>query len=581
MRAADLIALRRCGGSAVLAFKERVDELSRLSAGRAEDEALLQQLSEKLSALTHDAASRLTEECRLRDEWRQERCKQAIGALPSASDDAANVDRMRDYVALLAPKGGTAAQLPWQRELLRQQQALARVLQHCPGGSGDRVRQALSEFMEHSRARLQQQLVTLQAQLKVHRQQQPQSQPQQPQQSPAAANGRRAAWGEAAVPSPEHACTTTAAEPKAAALGLTPEAFLEQMRRQHDAVRSLQAQARGRRGRQRFRSLVECRCQAAVRLQGLARGGVARRQATARRHALWAQECAALAERHSARRLQRAWRWSRRVRHWHRLWQPRAAARASDEWAVCTLQAAARGWRARTRARWWRRSLRRLHASRRAGAVWRARCDAAHRVQAAQTHAVLVQLHVAKEVSLLQREATREKKDFDAAFGKWAARLQKHYMTKKLHADWIPQMNTLNGSSYFFNLKTGESSEDHPNLKQVSAARPPACRARTVPHADGLLRADGCLACSRSPPAPRQCAGESRGGAPTPTGRGRSAQATLRAARVRGEAARGARRKAARIPSDGCGGLGRGRSAAQARRYKVGTVSMIRLGAIG
>ena len=565
MRAADLIALRRCGGSAVLAFKERVDELSRLSAGRAEDEALLQQLSEKLPALTHDAASRLTEECRLRDEWRQERCKQALGALPSAGDDAANVDRMRDYVALLAPQGGTAAQLPWQRELLRQQQALARVLQHCPGGSGDRVRQALSDFMEHSQARLQQQLVALQGQLEVHRQQQPHSQPQQPQQSPAAASGRRAAWGEVAVPSPEHACTT-AAEPKAAALGLTPEAFLEQMRRQHDAVRSLQAQARGRRGRQRFRSLVECRCQAAVRLQGLARGGVARRQAAARRHALWAQEGAALSERHSARRLQRAWRWSRRVRHWHRLWQPRAAASASDEWAVCTLQAAARGWRARTRSRWWRRSLRRLHASRRAGAVWRARCDAAHRVQAVQTHAVLVQLHVAKEVSLLQREATREKKDFDAAFSKWAARLQKHYLSKKLHADWIPQMNTLNGSSYFFNLKTGESSEDHPNLKQVSARLPRSNRAPCRRRLPGLQPLT---------PAPRQCAGESRGGAPTPTGRGRSAQATLRAARVRGEAARGASRKAARIPSHGCDGLGRGRSAAQARRYKVGAVSMI------
>ena len=123
MRAA---ALRRSGGSAVLAFKERVDELSRLSAGRAEDEALLQQLSEKLPALTHDAASRLTEECRLRDEWRQERCKQALGALPGAGDDTANVDRMREYVALLAPQGGTAAQLPWQRELLRQQRSMHR-----------------------------------------------------------------------------------------------------------------------------------------------------------------------------------------------------------------------------------------------------------------------------------------------------------------------------------------------------------------------------------------------------------------------------------------------------------------------
>ena len=52
-----------------------------------------------------------------------------------------------------------------------------------------------------------------------------------------------------------------------------------------------------------------------------------------------------------------------------------------------------------------------------------------------------------------------------AAAGKWAARLQKHYVSKKLHADWIPQMNTLTGASYFFNLKTGEAAEEHPNLK--------------------------------------------------------------------------------------------------------------------
>ena len=136
----------------MLSFKERIDELSRLSAGRAEDETLLQQLSDKLPVLTSVVVSRLVEECRLRDEWRQQRCEQALRALPAA-EDPANVDRMREYVALLAPRGSTATQ-PWQQELLRQQQALARVLQLCPAGSAQHVRRALSDFMEHSQVRL-------------------------------------------------------------------------------------------------------------------------------------------------------------------------------------------------------------------------------------------------------------------------------------------------------------------------------------------------------------------------------------------------------------------------------------------
>ena len=42
-------------------------------------------------------------------------------------------------------------------------------------------------------------------------------------------------------------------------------------------------------------------------------------------------------------------------------------------------------------------------------------------------------------------------------------------LAKKLHADWIPQMNVERGESYFFNVRTGESTEEHPNMKQVRA----------------------------------------------------------------------------------------------------------------
>jgi len=69
----------------------------------------------------------------------------------------------------------------------------------------------------------------------------------------------------------------------------------------------------------------------------------------------------------------------------------------------------------------------------------------------------------------VQSEATREKGDFETAFRKWAIKMEKLTLAKKLHADWIPQMNMERGESYYFNVKTAESSEEHPNMKQVRA----------------------------------------------------------------------------------------------------------------
>ena len=87
----------------VLAFKASVDELSRLSCARAQDEALLGQLEQQLLELEPAIAARLLTECRFRDEWREERCARALSALPSSEQDPVIVERMREYVALLAP----------------------------------------------------------------------------------------------------------------------------------------------------------------------------------------------------------------------------------------------------------------------------------------------------------------------------------------------------------------------------------------------------------------------------------------------------------------------------------------------
>jgi len=90
-------------------------------------------------------------------------------------------------------------------------------------------------------------------------------------------------------------------------------------------------------------------------------------------------------------------------------------------------------------------------------------------LQPLQTRVVLVYLHVSKELHRVRNEAEREKAEFEGSFKKWAARMERQTLAKKLHADWIPQMNVERGESYFFNVRTGESSEEHPNMRQVRA----------------------------------------------------------------------------------------------------------------
>ena len=140
-------------------------------------------------------------------------------------------------------------------------------------------------------------------------------------------------------------------------------------------------------------------------------------------------------------------------------------ARAAALAAAVVLQAGARRRRAVARVLWWRRALGRLRAARRARARWRAGREAARALLPAQRRAVLASLHVGKEVAAVQADAARERRDFEESFRKWAAKMTKTMLARKLPSDWIPQMNTLTGASYFFNLKTGEAAEEHPNLK--------------------------------------------------------------------------------------------------------------------
>lgn len=303
----SILALRT-GGADVIAFKATIDELSRLAAGRAEDEALLQQLESRLSELDNGVSRRLLMECHFRDEWRQAESSRVLNALPTLMRDSEALDQMRDYVALLAPdlaREPLELVQPWQRELMRQQQTLANLLRFCPEVSADAIGSVLSEFMEHAEARLQNQLAIVHEQL----------QSQGPHSSSTA--------------SPAKSTATTAV------LGLSAEEFVQRLRGQHHAICAIQARFRGRRCRAAYLRLQRDRVAAAVRVQSFARRAAAFRELRARRHARWMERRTALTRWHQARCLQRAWRWARKRRRWREAWlrgEGAAASKADRTW---------------------------------------------------------------------------------------------------------------------------------------------------------------------------------------------------------------------------------------------------------
>eukprot|EP00966_Prymnesium_polylepis_P153756 3550633-Prymnesium_polylepis.1 len=208
----SILALRS-GGADVIAFKATIDELSRLAAGRAEDEALLQQLSSRLSDLDSGVSRRLLMECHCRDEWRQGECNRVLDALPSLMQDSEALDQMRDYVAMLAPDLAIEpfeAVQPWQRELMRQQQTLANLLRYCPEVTAEAIGAVLAQFMEHAHARLQGQLAMVHELLQA----------QEPHAA-AAGSPKKQAQG-------------------AAVLGLSAEDFVQRLRGQHRAICGIQ-----------------------------------------------------------------------------------------------------------------------------------------------------------------------------------------------------------------------------------------------------------------------------------------------------------------------------------------------------
>jgi len=447
---------------------------------------------------------------------------------------------MCEYVGALSPDGAEPGAAPWQIELAKQQQALASVLRTCPC-DGAAVVATLADFMSDSQSRLEAQLSELEWEISEAQSQ--------------------------SVDAVEPAATAEAELPPTA---LTAVSFLERLQSQRRAVCKLQAGARGRLHRRHCRCWAASRAAATLRLQSHARRFAAHRVAGALREAVRREHARRLGALHSARRLQRAWRWRRRVRWWRDRWLRRlaaegaatlvtwpnelqqslgrpsaaaaseftpsasyseaprlrerreaehAAARALQRWArggrtrgwrrrwddaTRRLQAAWRGWGARTRQLWWRRALRRLRAKRGEELRWRALRATSRRLAPLREHAVMLVAKTEEERDAVKLEVAAERGRLEEAYGAWAKGSRSQLLARKLHQerhalrlcpclcrdedemdpmrgavisldlrcrtqDWVPQMDPATSGTYWFNLRTGESTLEQDSRHLVNA----------------------------------------------------------------------------------------------------------------
>ena len=60
-----------------------------------------------------------------------------------------------------------------------------------------------------------------------------------------------------------------------------------------------------------------------------------------------------------------------------------------------------------------------------------------------------------------------QSKRFASAFRAWERKIWKGIEKSKLTPEWIPQMNAATGETYYLNLNTGTTHEEHPNAPKA------------------------------------------------------------------------------------------------------------------
>ena len=64
-------------------------------------------------------------------------------------------------------------------------------------------------------------------------------------------------------------------------------------------------------------------------------------------------------------------------------------------------------------------------------------------------------------------QAAHERASLERAWRSFEARITRELLARPLPDYWVPQQNRRVGATYYFNLKTGQISEEHPHMKFV------------------------------------------------------------------------------------------------------------------
>jgi hypothetical protein len=182
----------------------------------------------------------------------------------------------------------------------------------------------------------------------------------------------------------------------------------------------------------------------------------------------------------AARKIWTWWQWRAKIRQWHRRWQQTARASSllyqklsrQQIASIVLLQSAMRSYLARKHVVAWKVQMHRHRVRKQRAREWARKQMRSWKEVPLEESLVLSELYTHKEVAHTRREQQVERSLLSKKFSSWESSMQRYFLQKRpLPKHWLPQTDRHSGRTYYFNLKTGESRQDHPLHQAVEELR--------------------------------------------------------------------------------------------------------------
>ena len=193
-------------------------------------------------------------------------------------------------------------------------------------------------------------------------------------------------------------------------------------------------------------------------------------------HSYRASQARSAALARAGPRIARWWRWRSAWRRWDKAWKATAQTRSllhqrlapHQTKCIVLLQAAFRSYLCRKHVLPFIRAMHGHRQRRRLAVYWCGQHQQRTQRVGAEEALVLSDLCVLKERQNAAAESRAERQRMGSKFAAWDAAMRNYFLRQRpLPKHWLPQADRHSGRTYYFNLKTGAISQQHPYAAAV------------------------------------------------------------------------------------------------------------------